>query len=258
MGTIQAGPYRLFVTERGEGRVLVFIHGANGNQLSWWRQIPVFAARFRCLAYDQPGFGLSPSLTESIDADCFPDALGELLTAVGVERACLVAQSLGTTAAVGFALANPHRVSGLVLASGTGDLVDIALQARIRAHRIEQGTADDLYRGALPEEFRVREPGLALLFDSIAALNPPRPPGLVPGAFTCDLDAPAVAQFKNPVLLVVGEKDALTPLDAAERVAAAFPNGRVARLPGVGHSAHFEDPPSFNATLADFLEDLAW
>ena len=177
MGLIQAGPYALFVTELGEGPPIVFIHGANGNHLSWWQQIPAFASSYRCLAYDQPGFGHSPTITAAVDAGCFPDALDRLLTAVGIERACLVGQSLGTATALGFGLAYPDRVSGIVLAGGTGGLMEVTLQALIRAHRQEHGTSNDLYSGALLSTYRAEEPGKAFLFDSIAAINSPRPWG---------------------------------------------------------------------------------
>ena len=49
----------LYYEVHGEGPAIVFCHGAGGNHLSWWQQVPVFAQRFRCITYDSRAFGLS-------------------------------------------------------------------------------------------------------------------------------------------------------------------------------------------------------
>ena len=43
----------------GEGETVVFAHGAGGNLLSWWQQIPFFSRRFQCVTFDHRGFGHS-------------------------------------------------------------------------------------------------------------------------------------------------------------------------------------------------------
>ena len=47
---------QLVYDEFGEGpETIVFVHGAGGNHLSWWQQIPVFCDRFRCVTYEMHG-----------------------------------------------------------------------------------------------------------------------------------------------------------------------------------------------------------
>ena len=53
----------LFHEVAGEGAPVVFIHGAAGNHMSWWQQVPTFRERYRCITYDQRGFGRSADLT---------------------------------------------------------------------------------------------------------------------------------------------------------------------------------------------------
>ena len=43
----------------GEGPPLVFAHGAGGNRISWWQQVPHFARRYRVIVLDHRGFGRS-------------------------------------------------------------------------------------------------------------------------------------------------------------------------------------------------------
>src|SRR5262249_49374764 len=46
----------------GPDPALLFLHGAGGNHLSWWQQVPVFSEEYRCVTLDQRGFGRSPDV----------------------------------------------------------------------------------------------------------------------------------------------------------------------------------------------------
>src|SRR2546427_1965578 len=55
--------FRLYYEDTGgPGPTLLFLHGAGGNHLSWWQQVPVFAEEYRCVTMDQRGFGQSPDV----------------------------------------------------------------------------------------------------------------------------------------------------------------------------------------------------
>src|SRR5262245_56855635 len=97
----------LYYEIHGEGPWLVFAHGAGGNHLSWWQQVPVFSTRYRCLVFDQRGWGRS---TGDADPTAFPADLTALLDHVGAERATLVGQSMGGWTVLGCALQNPARI----------------------------------------------------------------------------------------------------------------------------------------------------
>src|SRR5262249_28955466 len=65
--------FRLYYEDTGgAGPVLLFLHGAGGNHLSWWQQVPVFAEEYRCITADQRGFGQSPD----VEGGPGPSALG--------------------------------------------------------------------------------------------------------------------------------------------------------------------------------------
>src|SRR3989442_6870209 len=55
--------FRLYYEDTGGvGPTILFLHGAGGNHLSWWQQVPVFAEEYRCVTMDQRGFGQSPDV----------------------------------------------------------------------------------------------------------------------------------------------------------------------------------------------------
>ena len=50
--------FRLYYEDTGgNAPTVLFLHGAGGNHLSWWQQVPVFAEEYRCVTVDQRGFG---------------------------------------------------------------------------------------------------------------------------------------------------------------------------------------------------------
>lgn len=59
-----------------------------------------------------------------------------------------------------------------------------------------------------------------------------------------------------PTLVMVGDKDLLTPSAHSRAIAAALPHATLVELPGAGHLALLEQPEPTNAALTEFLESL--
>ena len=57
----------------------------------------------------------------------------------------------------------------------------------------------------------------------------------------------------DPVQVVCGGDDTVTPPAGCENIAASFPNAQFEILPGLGHASYVEGPDAFNAVLADHL-----
>ena len=248
---------RLYYESQGEGPAVVFAHGAGGNHLSWWQQVPVFSRRFRVITFDHRAFG------RSLDGDGdgrigrrgFHDDLRDLLDHLDIAEARVVAQSMGGRTAVGFALRNPGRCRAMVLAGTTGGAVDDGVREMQDAYReTEVGQLPLLHRAVSPQ-LRERASNLDFLYRSIAKLNPPRPKDFlapIPGYRGSSAERLAKAGF--PILFVVGDHDAITPPEIIERCHGAVPGSRFTKIADSGHSAYFEQPDAFNQTVLEFLE----
>ena len=68
--------------------------------------------------------------------------------------------------------------------------------------------------------------------------------------------APTLATIDAPVLIVVGEEDALTPVKESEAMHAAIAGSRLEIIPGAGHCANFERPAAFNQVVQEFLRGV--
>ena len=91
--------------------VVVLLHGGGPGASAWsnfGRNLPVFAAHFRTLMIDQPGFGRSDKPPVIGNYFTFAaEAMAGLLDGLGIDRVHLVGNSLGGGTAVRFALQFP-------------------------------------------------------------------------------------------------------------------------------------------------------
>ena len=243
---------RVYYEVHGDaGPWLVFAHGAGGNHLSWWQQVPRFMRRFRCLTYDQPGWGRSRCDGDPDPRRFAPDLVA-LLDAVGVDRAALVGQSMGGWAVLGGALAAPTRVTHLLLASTLAGLFDDPT-ATLLTRAIDAGAGRPLdSHVALAADFPEREPTRTFLFDGIAAMNPPLGEAFLRALIALRIEPP-VAPPRFPVAFVSGDRDRLFPPPLVELAHARLPGARATVVPGAGHSVYFEAPDAFNDALDELL-----
>ncbi len=242
----------LYYESTGEGDAIVFCHGAGGNHLSWWQQVPYFSRRYRCVTIDHRGFGASLDADGGPGQAGFAEDLRVLLDSLGIERAFLVAQSMGGRTCMGFSAAYPERVRGLVMCDTIGAMSDASLEAAVSKARETRPPAT-LDTGAYNPRLREERPGMAFLYDQIRGLNPPRSPNqpAPDDKFVATTDK--LAEFPMPVLFIAGSEDALVAPAVIRHASTLIPGARYAEIAGSGHSTYFEDAPAFNRTLDEFL-----
>ncbi len=256
MPTVERPDCDLYYEETGEGPAIIFAHGAGGNHLSWWQQVPIFARSYRCVAYDHRGWGRSAPRGGPGPA-AFVDDLLALLDELKIDRAALVAQSMGGWSCLGAALRAPERVAALVMADTLGGLMTDAIRPPFEASR-ERLRETGLQALAYDASLRDRDPALAFLYDEIWALNPPRDPAMLETLSALAPDPDAVAALGMPILWVVGGNDPLVPPEAMRAAQAHVPGSEYYEIPATGHSVYFERAQEFNGQLNRFLVDAGW
>jgi 3-oxoadipate enol-lactonase len=241
----------LYYEVHGEGPWLVFAHGAGGNALSWWQQIPEFALHFRCVVYDQRGWGRS-ICEQAPDPAAFAGDLAALLDHLGIERTALVGQSMGGWTVLGCALLRPERVTHLALVGTLAGLTDDELIGGLLRHHADNGGAGFDPHKALAPDFPVREPELTMLYDQICGLNPLVGPEFLMRLMSLRY-ADQVGSLRAPVRFIAGAHDQLFPPDFVRAAHAKVAGAELVFLPEAGHSGYFECAVDFNAALAAFL-----
>ncbi len=240
----------LYYEIHGSGPWLVFAHGAGGNHLSWFEQVPAFRDRYRCLIYDQRGWGRS-ACDGCPDPAAFAGDLLALLDHLGAERAALVGQSMGGWSVLGATLAAPARVTHLVLTGTIAGLTDDDMLRRlIEGH---DPTAEFDPHLALAADFPKRDPAKTFLYDEIAAMNPPMVAEFLPALIRLRYAVPAKAP-RMPLRLIAGDGDRLFPPELIRAAHAKLPGADLVMVAGAGHSVYFERPGDFNGALAELLQ----
>jgi pimeloyl-ACP methyl ester carboxylesterase len=83
--------------DEGSGLPIIFLHGMTWDRRIWQPIIARLRDRFRCVAVDLPGHGLSHDLPRTSDyqLDAVARRLNQLLLTLDIERPVLVGHSLG-------------------------------------------------------------------------------------------------------------------------------------------------------------------
>lgn len=250
----------------GNGLPVVFLHGAGGNLLSWFQQIPFFSNEFTCAVLDQPGFGASRWLN---GAGEFTDVLEEYLSCLGGERVAVVAHSLGGWAAMRLTLRKPARTAALVLSSSWAGIQLPDVLRELDAREPQLHAARSAWQHRTPGAFMPgcgarmarEQPELHWLASSIASFN--RGGGDAvwrrdrDGQFDATLNpktGPAELQgWSTPTLCIAGEEDFVVPPKAIELVTDALTGAELVKVPRTGHSVFLERPGEFNRLVGAFL-----
>ncbi len=101
--------------EKGEGDVLFLLHGNGEDHSAFSSQIEHFSRRFRVIALDTRGHGLSPRGEKPFTISQFADDLCDFMREKGIEKASILGFSDGGNIALIFALRHPEMVDKLIL-----------------------------------------------------------------------------------------------------------------------------------------------
>lgn len=253
----------------GEGGAdVLLIHASVNDRRSWRHVVERLSPRHRCVAFDTRGFGETTYEPED-GWSPVADAVA-VLDAAGVERAIIVACSMGGQTAIDLALAHPGRVAGLVLI-GTAirgapypELTEgptAELEAKIESAEAV-GDIDEVGRleawmwldGPWAEEGRVGGPARELFLDmngrALRAEDPGEQAEIAPAW-------PRLAEITAPTLVLIGRLDADDMKAIDEQAAEVIPGARLRWLEGVAHVPHVEGDPGTLDEIAAFVDALA-
>lgn len=256
---VDAAGIRWHVLQQGrEGPTWLFLHGTGASAHSWRPLLEAVQPwPGRWLVPELPGHGDSgPAAPAQLTLPGMARACGALLQALGVAPQVVVGHSAGAAIAVRLVLdglADPRAlvsVNGAFWPFGGAAAPLLSPLARLLW---SQRWVPRLFarRAADPAVVRrlVEGTGSRLDADGIEAYRRlMRRPGQAEAALGMmahwDLRGlvAQMARLPLPLLLLTGERDRAVAPSQAARLAARVPQARLARLPGLGHLAHEEDP----------------
>jgi pimeloyl-ACP methyl ester carboxylesterase len=260
---VRAGARHLAYLEAGSGhdRAILLVHAFPLNASMWGPQLAEPPDGWRVIAPDLAGLGSSNDHDgESISLDDYARDLVLLLDRLGISRAVVAGVSLGGYVAMAFARRSADRITALVLAdtkapadtpearAGRERMLDLL------SDRGTAGVADEMLPKLLGPTTRHARPELVDQVRAMALTNDPEGVRRAIIRLRDRPDAtPGLPTVAVPVLVVVGEEDAVTPPAEAERLQAAIRGATLSRIGAAGHLASLEQPAAFNGELSAFL-----
>lgn len=244
--------------EAGGGPPVIFLHGVGGSRTAWGPQLRGLGDRFRCIAWDMPGYGDS-ELLEPLTFEAIADRLVGLLDTLAIQRADLVGLSFGGMHAMHTALRHPERVNRLVLADTSprfgANGTTAAEWTAARMEPLERGeTPADAAERVIDAITSVTLTGQ--IRDEVVGAYGRIPVDGFRASLRClpthdvldRLDA-----ITHPTRVIVGELDEETPIAYSQSIVDGIPHSDLRILDGVGHLSPSEAPDRFNALVAEFL-----
>lgn len=259
----------MLATQRfGEGIDLVFIHGWRAHSDLWINWIQAHFVDYRVTLIDLPGHGNSAPIQLSDEhslIDDWQNAIVEVLP----ERSILVGWSLGGLLAQQIAISHPEKVKALILMASSPCFVQRedwvpALSRPLIHHYIQEVTNNAV---ALFKSF--------FMLQSMGSPNPKRLyqqlvsslmvlstdlPSLKQGLTMLeDVDLrPSLSSIKQPTLWLLGEKDAIVPVDLFIELSKMQPHAHFQRLPNCGHLPFMTCPNGLANSMQAFLHELTY
>lgn len=104
-----------------EGVPIILLHGTSASLHTWEPLVALLGEEYRVITYSQPGHGLTgPHPRDDYSAAGMAEALDLVTEELGLESFVLGGNSMGGWVAWRYALANPKRVSALILLDASG------------------------------------------------------------------------------------------------------------------------------------------
>ncbi len=256
------------------GRPIVLLHGVTLQWWVWSSVIRLLRSKHRVLAWDMRGHGRSIAGTDGITLEAAAEDLAALLEELDVRDAIVVGHSMGGMVLGRFCLQHrdilDERVAGRVflatsassvsikgLAGGliamTGHVTRVA-KAGMRSTRLAYKWGDTNAAAAIIRPAFGDHP-TARMVDDVRHMLSEVPPATLAQAGTTiaahDITR-ELAAVDGPTLVIVGDRDNLTPPAHAKMLAGLIPGATLETFPSIGHQVMQEAPELLVESLERF------
>jgi pimeloyl-ACP methyl ester carboxylesterase len=259
----ELGGQRVYYEEHGEGEPLLLLGDLGLDHTAWAPQIELLSRHHRVIVFDNPGSGRTEGSPGPYTTELFADVAAGLIDRVAGGSAHVVGASMGGAVGQQLALRHPGLVRSLAL-HGTWGQTDNHLRAFFRSWQTAARALPliDLHRQIWLCVFTVwhyndRPEAIAELERRVLEAPPQSPDHFCAQVEACiahdALDR--LGEIAAPVLITVGDRDALTPPHHAYAIKERVPQARVRVWQKMGHAPYWETPEDFSAVTLDFVTE---
>ena len=244
-----------FEDSGGDGAAVIFSHGFLMDHDMFEPQVRACSGEFRCITWDQRGFGETKANGKFTYWDSAEDALA-LLAHLGIEKAFFVGMSQGGFISMRAALRAPDRVMGLGLID-----TQAGLEAE-EARPVYDAMLDDWTTNGPSDELAgavasiIMSPGYD--HSEWIAKWQARPKDFLREPYRTLMERDDISDrlpdITAPAIVFHGEADVSIPMEKAEQLLKEMGNcEELVRIPDAGHASNLSHPSEVNGPLVTFL-----
>ena len=247
----------------GKGDLLIFLHGIGGNKDNWNLNFPILSKHFLCVAWDARGYGESEDYDGELSFDDIINDLLKIYKYFDVEKAHIIGLSMGGQIACLFYEKHPDKVLSMVLCDthfGLGNLEKEQINKFINSRK------KPLLEGLQPVDIALpvskslvgnvnNKSAIEELVISISKLHKECYLKTIDASMSTFHDH-VFPKIDVPTLILVGEKDTLTPPSMAFKIHKLIKKSNFSIIEEAGHLINIEKPKVFNNKVLQFLKTL--
>jgi pimeloyl-ACP methyl ester carboxylesterase len=266
MATVRCNGATLYYEDRGEGRPLVFVHGAWVGLRFFQPQLAGLSGAYRTVAFDFRGHGRSEKTDHGHTIEQYAHDLRAFLDRREIDDGVLVGWSLG--ALVSWEYVDRYGTDGVAALvnvdmepspgdwSGEGagryDADQLReIHAGVQRNHLE--FTDRLHANLLKEP--PSDETRRMMFDEASRCPPSVKSSIILDATTCDY-RDVLPEVDVPSLVCAGADEKWRSVAAVERSRELLPDAEFELFEESGHALTIEEPERFNRVLGRFVESL--
>ena len=270
MRLLEVNGAQVFVEDTGlppgrpDAETVVFGHGVLFSGKSFRAQIDRLRDRYRCVAVDFRGQGLSPASDSGYDMDTLTDDVVGIIDKLGLGRVHFVGLSMGGFVGMRLAARHPELVRSLVLLDTSS-----GPEPPANVPRYKLLAAIYTWFGLRP----VRKPVEKIMFgptyladprskaeidewvEELSGLDKRGVKKAIYGVIERTAIHSEIDRITAPTLVGVGADDVATTRDKSEAIVAAIPGSRLEIIADAGHSSSIEQPDTVADLIERFIEE---
>ena len=244
----------------GEGRPIIFLHGAAADKDSWQFQIIEFADDYRVIIPDLPLHGHSVTESENIDIDFYVDAVIEFMEGLKIESAVVCAHSMGGMIAQKLAVDFPGKIDLLILADTSYGIRTNCWDSMMADYALgyfRKNEMPKLIEDIAENWGKISIHTKAYLYYTMIRYLDHKDSFLkiwsAVDSFSYDYKT-GLPRLDVPVLILIPEKNSQAA-GQAKKMLKLIPGSKLIIVPGAGHFAMLDNPEDFNDIVRNFLDE---
>ena len=246
---------------------LVLIGGWASYRWIWFRQVPTFKEKYKCIVFDNRGAGKSSKPDSPYTMKMFAADTVGLMDALNIENAHVLGISMGGLIAQQVAISYPERVRSLILVSthfgGPNSIPmddrNMALLIAFPTETISKEQAREMrYRATFSEQFLRENRDILEHIDEWAEKHPTPVfaqvrQSLAVSAFNAEKE---VKTITASTLIIHGDSDKAVPTKNGELLTKNIPISRLSLIKGGSHFSIIEKYEEFNKIVMGFIDEI--